>query len=136
MTEKYKRGWQVELGELQAFLSTGRRMSEITRHNVFAALADDTRRRIIEILTEDGEQTATQLAERFLISRQGISKHLNIMEEAGLVTVHQRGRDKFYHLTPEPLEEATLWISAIAARWDERLAALRDLIELDEEGNQ
>lgn len=111
-------------------------MSEITRQSVFSALADETRRQIIEMLTEDGEQTATQLAERFPISRQGISKHLNIMEEAGLVTVRQQGRDKFYHLTPEPLEEASLWISAIAARWDKRLGALRDLIELDENDNQ
>lgn len=111
-------------------------MSEITRQSVFSALADETRRQIIEMLTEDGEQTATQLAERFPISRQGISKHLNIMEEAGLVTVRQQGRDKFYHLTPEPLEEASLWISAIAARWDKRLGALRDLIELDEDDNQ
>lgn len=111
-------------------------MSEINRQSVFSALADETRRQIIEMLTEDGEQTATQLADRFPISRQGVSKHLNIMEEAGLVTVRQRGRDKFYHLTPEPLEEASLWISAIAARWDKRLGALRDLIELDENDNQ
>jgi len=111
-------------------------MSEITRQNVFSALADENRRRIMEILTEDGEQTATQLAEKFNITRQGITKHLKIMEEAGLVTVHQRGRDKFYHLTPEPLEEASLWISAIAARWDKRLAALRDLLELDEDDSQ
>lgn len=111
-------------------------MSEISRQSVFSALADETRRQIIEMLTEDGEQTATQLADRFPISRQGVSKHLNIMEEAGLVTVRQRGRDKFYHLTPEPLEEASLWISAIAARWDKRLGALRDLIEIDEDDNQ
>lgn len=96
---------------------------------VFAALADPTRRSLIEMLTQEGAQTATQLAEKLPITRQGITKHLGILAEAGLVTIRQRGRDKYYHLTPEPLEEATLWISAIAARWDQRLESLRDLLD-------
>jgi DNA-binding transcriptional ArsR family regulator len=97
--------------------------------NVFAALADPARRQIIEGLTEAGARTATQLAPALEMTRQGVTKHLNILADAGLVTVYQRGRDKYYVLTPEPLEEATLWISAIAARWDDRLEALRQFIE-------
>lgn len=97
--------------------------------NVFTALADPTRRLLIEKLTDEGAKTATQLAEELPITRQGITKHLNILSEAGLVTIHQRGRDKYYVLTPEPLEEATTWIMAVAARWDERLESLRQFLE-------
>ena len=99
--------------------------------DIFTALADPTRRTIIEMLVDDGAQTATQLAGKLPLTRQGVTKHLGIMAEAGLVTVRQRGRDKFYHLTPEPLEAASLWISAIAARWDQRLDILRTLVEDD-----
>ena len=102
-----------------------------TVHHVFVALADANRRLIIETLTHDGAKTATQLAQQLPMSRQGVSKHLNILSEADLVTIQQRGRDKFYHLTPEPLEAASVWMSAIAARWDERLSALRDLLDED-----
>lgn len=96
---------------------------------VFAALADPRRREIIEMLVKEGAKTQTQLAEILPITRQGVSKHLGILGEAGLVTIHQRGRDKYYYLTPEPLQEASLWIAAMAAQWDKRLAALSDLIE-------
>ncbi len=103
------------------------------KQEVFAALADPNRRTIIEILTNDGAKTATQLAADLPITRQGITKHLNVLAEAGLVTVVQRGRDKFYYLTPEPMEESALWITAVAARWDERLSRLRDLVEGDQD---
>ncbi len=96
---------------------------------VFAALADPTRRELIEILIDEGAQTATQLADRLPMTRQGVTKHLQILADAGLVTVRQRGRDKYYYLTPEPLQEASLWIATLAARWDQRLQALYDLLE-------
>lgn len=99
---------------------------------VFVALADPTRRELIESLIDDGAQTATQLAERLPITRQGVTKHLQILAEAGLVTVRQRGRDKYYYLTPEPLQDASLWIATLAARWDQRLQALYDLLEDDD----
>lgn len=99
------------------------------KQEVFAALADPTRRTIIEILIDDGAKTATQLAEDLPISRQGVTKHLNILAGAELVTVVQRGRDKFYYLTPEPLEETAMWLAAAAARWDKRLHSLQDLLE-------
>lgn len=104
---------------------------------VFAALADPTRRELIQILTHEGAKTATQLANILptSITRQGVTKHLTILLEAGLVTVEQQGRERWYSLTPEPLDEAASWISAISARWDARLEALRKYLEdeLDEE---
>jgi DNA-binding transcriptional ArsR family regulator len=105
------------------------------KQEVFAALADPNRRTIIEILIDDGAKTATQLADDLPISRQGVSKHLNILAGAGLVTVVQRGREKFYYLTPEPMEETAVWLAAIAARWDKRLHKLQDLLEPGQESS-
>ncbi len=100
---------------------------------VFTALADPTRRDLIERLLDDGPQTATELANELPITRQGITKHLGILHEAGLVTIHQQGRDKRYALTPEPLAETVTWVMAIQAKWDERFEALRQfLIEEDD----
>jgi DNA-binding transcriptional ArsR family regulator len=102
---------------------------------VFTALADPTRRLVIEVLTKDGANTATGLASVLPMTRQAVSKHLDILQRADLLKLRQRGRDKFYYLNPEPLEQASLWISAIAARWDERLASLNEFLELDTKGD-
>ena len=100
---------------------------------VFAALADSTRRKLLSTLAEGTPKTATQLAEGFPITRQGILKHLDILEDAGLVHVQPKGREKRYSLLPEPLHSVSSWIAAIGAKWDERLQRLKDLIESDEE---
>ena len=97
---------------------------------IFAALADPMRRSLLVNLAEHSPKTATQLAEEYrTITRQGILKHLNILEEAGLVAVNQKGREKRYSFTPEPLSEVDQWIKDISARWDERLLRLKNLIE-------
>ena len=83
-------------------------------------------------LAENSPRTATQLAAVYPITRQGILKHLNVLEEAGLVTVYQRGREKRYTLTPEPLTELEQWIKEIGARWDARLLRLKIFIESEE----
>jgi DNA-binding transcriptional ArsR family regulator len=98
---------------------------------IFAALADPTRRRLLVSLAEHSPKTATQMAEEYPITRQGILKHLNILEEAGLVMVTQKGREKRYTLTPEPLTELDQWIKALNAKWDERLLRLKNFIESD-----
>jgi DNA-binding transcriptional ArsR family regulator len=96
---------------------------------VFAALADPTRRRIVELLSEGGAQTATELARRLPITRQGVAKHLDLLDEAGLVEWSRNGRESRYRLTPEPFEAAALWMAAVGAEWDRRLEALRGLFE-------
>lgn len=100
---------------------------------IFAALADPMRRNLLVNLAENSPKTATQLAKEYpRITRQGILKHLNILEDAGLVTVYQQGREKRYSLTPEPLTEVEQWISEISAKWDERLLRLKTLLESEE----
>jgi len=96
---------------------------------LFTALADPVRRQLLEDLAEQSPRTATQLAEHYPQTRQGILKHLNVLKDAGLVTVYQRGREKRYTLTPASLRELDQWIAAINARWDKRLARLKALVE-------
>jgi DNA-binding transcriptional ArsR family regulator len=99
--------------------------------HVFAALADPTRRDLLVNLAETSPKTATQLAEEYPITRQGILKHLHILEEAGLVAVNQQGREKRYMLTPEPLNDIDEWIKQLGVRWDERLRRLKALLETE-----
>ena len=101
---------------------------------VFAALADPMRRQLLMNLADSSPKTATQLAVEYPITRQGILKHLQILEDAGLVAVHQKGREKRYTLTPEPLNELDQWIKDISAKWDERLLRLKTLLEHEEIG--
>ena len=96
---------------------------------IFAALADPMRRNLLANLAEYSPRTATQLAEEYPITRQGILKHLRVLEEAGLVAVYQEGRDKRYFLTPQPLGELELWIKEISEKWDQRLLRLKEFVE-------
>jgi DNA-binding transcriptional ArsR family regulator len=102
---------------------------------VFAALADPMRRQLLTHLAENSPRTATQLALDYPITRQGILKHLTILEGAGLVAVHQRGREKRYTLTPEPLGELEQWIKDIGAKWDQRLLRLKAFVEQEQAGD-
>ncbi|MBC8074628.1 MAG: winged helix-turn-helix transcriptional regulator [Chloroflexales bacterium] len=99
---------------------------------IFAALADPVRRSLLTNLAEHSPKTATQLAQEYPITRQGILKHLAILEAASLVAVQQKGREKRYTLTPEPLGELEQWIKDIGAIWDARLLRLKALVEQDQ----
>lgn len=101
---------------------------------IFTALADPMRRSLLVNLAENSPKTATQLSKEYKdeITRQGILKHLNVLEEAGLVTVYQQGREKRYVLTLEPLSELEQWIHDLSAKWDERLLRLKTLLESED----
>jgi DNA-binding transcriptional ArsR family regulator len=96
---------------------------------LFAALADPVRRSLLVKLAENSPKTATQLSQDYSITRQGIHKHLTVLEDAGLVAVHQVGKEKRYTLTLEPLSEVERWIEKLSARWDERLLRLKRMLE-------
>ncbi len=96
---------------------------------VFAALADPTRRHLIEGLSRGGTATASGLAAELPISRQAVAKHLAALRSAKLVSSRRAGRETLYELRPEPLSEATKWIDAVGAEWDERLGSLRRSLE-------
>ena len=103
----------------------------MTDEPIFAALADPMRRKLLVNLAENSPKTATQLAQEYPITRQGILKHLDILEDAGLVAVYQKGREKRYTLTPEPLTELDMWIKTLNDKWDARLHRLKAFIEND-----
>jgi DNA-binding transcriptional ArsR family regulator len=122
-------GYTISMENLKSL--SGREEHPVLTMNtpVFAALADPTRRNLLENLAEHSPKTATQLAEEYPITRQGILKHLHILEQAGLVAVHQIGREKRYTLTPEPLNEVDKWVKDLSAKWDERLLRLKNYLE-------
>ena len=92
---------------------------------VFAALADPTRRRVVQSLSSGSTVTASGLARELPISRQACAKHLAALDHAGLVEGERRGRETVYRLTPAPLTEAASWMAAVGEQWDDRLGALR-----------
>jgi DNA-binding transcriptional ArsR family regulator len=87
------------------------------------ALADPTRRRIVELLT-DGERSAGELAAEFSTSRPGVSRHLRVLREQGLVRAREEGRRRVYSLEPEPLAELDAWLTRYRSFWTNRLDAL------------
>lgn len=92
---------------------------------VFAALADPTRRRLLDQLSGAGPLTATELSTGFRISRQAVVKHLGTLAAAGLLESERRGREVRYRVVGDGLEEASQWLTEVGGRWDRRLAALR-----------
>jgi DNA-binding transcriptional ArsR family regulator len=87
------------------------------------ALADPTRLRIVELLTE-GERSAGDLAAEFETSRPGVSRHLRILREHGLVRVREDGQRRLYSLDPAPLAELDAWLERYRTFWTNRLDAL------------
>ena len=90
---------------------------------VFAALADPTRRRLLELLAA-GERSAGSLAAEFGISRPGVSRHLRVLREAGLVRERGDGRRRLYSVDPAPLAEVEDWLDRWRGFWAQRLDAL------------
>ena len=92
---------------------------------LFGALADPTRRRILELLVHDGPQTATQLATHVESSRQAIVKHVQALAAAGLVAGERQGREVRYRATTEQLRAAVNWLLDTGQAWDRRADRLR-----------
>jgi DNA-binding transcriptional ArsR family regulator len=101
-------------------------MTEDALSTVFGALADPTRRAILGRLTE-GDHTVAELSAPFSVSQPAISRHLKVLEEAGLISRSRRATARLSHLEAQPLREATEWLARYQEYWDEsydRLEAL------------
>ncbi|MFQ5678787.1 MAG: ArsR/SmtB family transcription factor [Gemmatimonadota bacterium] len=98
-------------------------------HSPFEALADPTRREILERLRSFGALSLTEIAENLPITRQGVTKHLRALEACGLVQVHREGRKRMHELDPGPLRELKEWLAPYEAEWDRRLDRLHRHLE-------
>src|SRR3954468_24880167 len=94
----------------------------------FAALSDPTRRAIVERLA-DGEASVTELAAPFAMSLPAVSKHLKVLENAGLISRGRRAQWRPCRLEPEPLKEASDWLQEYRRLWEERLARLDEYLQ-------
>jgi DNA-binding transcriptional ArsR family regulator len=94
----------------------------------FAALADPTRRAIVERLA-DGEASVTELAAPFAMSLPAVSKHLKVLEKAGLISRGRRAQWRPCRLEPEPLKEASDWLQEYRRLWEERLDRLDEYLQ-------
>ncbi len=91
--------------------------------NALEALAEPTRRRIVELLA-DGERSAGEIAAHFETSRPGVSRHLRVLREHGLVRVRDDAQKRLYSLDPAPLAELDAWLAQYRGFWTNRLDAL------------
>lgn len=97
------------------------------RRDVFHAIADPTRREIIQMIATK-EMPVNGIAENFDVSRPAISKHLKILMECGLVEIRQDGRERYCHAKVEPLKEVADWVSQYRELWESRLDALENYL--------
>lgn len=93
--------------------------------DIFGAVADPTRRAILERLRREGPLSVTELSRPLDMSRQAVTKHLDLLEGAGLIEREVRGRERIHRLSARPLEAIDAWLEPFAAFWDDRLARLR-----------
>lgn len=97
----------------------------------FSALGDVTRLQLVTKLSESGPLSITRLAQGTDMTRQGLTKHLQVLEEAGLVTSSRYGRENVYQLAHHKLDQAQRWLSIISREWDDTLTRLKAFVEAD-----
>lgn len=103
--------------------------------SVFRALSDPTRRDILVFLSQQ-DMTIGDVVSRFEVTRAAVKKHLNILEEGGLISVHTRGRERINHLEPIGLKSVDEWIHHFHHFWDERLTKLKTAVENETQTKQ
>jgi DNA-binding transcriptional ArsR family regulator len=96
--------------------------------STFEVLAEPTRRRILDLL-RDGERPVGELVDRLTLSQPGVSKHLRVLRDAGLVEVRVEAQRRWYGLRPEPLTEIDAWLEPYRRLWAQHLDALERHLE-------
>jgi DNA-binding transcriptional ArsR family regulator len=96
---------------------------------LWSAIAEPTRRRVLDVLLDHGEATATAVAGELPVTRQAVTKHLVVLDRAGLVEGRRAGREVRYSVRPRRLAAATRSLAQVAAEWDERLASIKRIAE-------
>ncbi len=103
---------------------------------MFKAVADHHRRRLLDSLARHDGQTLTQLCASMPMSRIGVMKHLDVLEQAGLITTRKAGRARLHFLNPVPLHDIDSWLAGYRRLWDERMDRLEELINRTQANEQ
>jgi DNA-binding transcriptional ArsR family regulator len=103
---------------------------------LWSAIADPSRRQVLDLLVSRGGVSASWLAGQVPFSRQAVSKHLVVLERAGLVRRHKQGREVLYQVEAGRLDEAARAMAGLAARWDRRLESVKRLAEAAHAGGE
>ena len=104
-------------------------MSTEPDDNLWSAIADPSRRRVLDLLVREGEASASRLAGQVPFSRQAVCKHLVVLEEAGLVSRRKQGREVLYLVDAARLDQAARAMAEVAREWDGRLTTIKRLAE-------
>lgn len=99
--------------------------------DVFYALAEPTRREIIEMLAKNGQLSATEISERFPVSPPAISQHLKVLRETNLVRVEKRAQQRLYQINPDTMLELEKWAKEMTQLWSERFNSLDRLLKTE-----
>ena len=113
-------------------MPSARRRTAVDPSRVFFALGEPTRLQLVRRLVEEAPLSVTQLGAELPLTRQGVTKHLRVLEDAGVVVARKEGRERLYLLHPAAVEEARRTLDGIAAGWDGALARLKRRVELEE----
>ncbi len=104
-------------------------MTVQTDDELWSAIGDPSRRRVLDLLVSNGEVSASWLAGRVPFSRQMVTKHLVVLEQAGLISRRKQGREVLYRIEANRLDQATRTMADLAAQWDHRLTTIKLLAE-------
>ncbi|KAB8181709.1 ArsR/SmtB family transcription factor [Microbispora catharanthi] len=103
--------------------------AESVDDDLWSAIGDPTRRRMLDLLLIEGDGTATSLAQRLPVTRQAVAKHLGVLDRAGLVRGTPAGREKRYRVDDAQLARAVAQLSSVGAAWDARLQRIKRIAE-------
>jgi len=111
-------------------------MSVAIDDELWSAIGDPTRRRMLDLLLIDGAGTATSLSEQLPVTRQAVAKHLGVLDRVGLVHVSPAGREMRYRVDDAQLARAVAQLSAVGETWDARLRRIKQIAEAIERGKK
>lgn len=104
-------------------------MSTLVDDELWSAIGDPTRRRLLDLLLAEREATATVLSGRLPVTRQAVAKHLDVLDRAGLVSATAVGREKRYRVDDAQLARAAAQLAGVGSDWDERLQRIKQIAE-------
>lgn len=104
-------------------------MNSVVDDDLWSAIGDPTRRRMLDLLLTDGEGTATTLSEQLPVTRQAVAKHLGVLDRVGLVHATPVGRERLYRVDEAQLARAVAQLNGVGATWDARLQRIKRIAE-------